>query len=290
MSDSRPSTGAPLSKSHPCHDRVQTLSHHHVAEGVACSFSYPRLRSLSPEKELSSSRSQATLAERRRQCPLTHLAVDYFNTYGDPYLQRAIPIQTMPESHTPKARIPAATDCEWDSESVYSGDDNTAARVSPLRLSSRGNGCAGVDMADNTVFREYYNWKHSSPGNMNAAGHSTPETLLPNSDTSGLKAGKACERKVAQPRRHILYSPLTPFFADNGVPADKKGSKTLFGQNGWLERTGQTPEKKKDPQKKSMFDGLRKVAKDLVSLILVVPVTNTCPCLTQSDRTNSSRF
>ena len=46
----------------------------------------------------------------------------------------------------------------------------------------------------------------------------------------------------------------------------------MFGENGWLEKTGQTPEKKKDPQKKSMFEGIKKIAKGLVSRTLFIAV------------------
>ncbi|KEZ43755.1 hypothetical protein SAPIO_CDS3896 [Scedosporium apiospermum] len=62
-----------------------------------------------------------------------------------------------------------------------------------------------------------------------------------------------------------LYSPLTPFFADQSHPTSKKGEKVMFGQNGWLERTGETPEKKRDVQKRSIFEIVKKIAKEMLN-------------------------
>ncbi len=68
-----------------------------------------------------------------------------------------------------------------------------------------------------------------------------------------------------------LFSPLALYFRGHDFPTIKKGEKTLIGDNGWLERTGQPMEKldqdKKTPQKKSgLLDSIKKIAKDIVSL------------------------
>jgi hypothetical protein len=45
------------------------------------------------------------------------------------------------------------------------------------------------------------------------------------------------------------------------------GEKTMIGTNGWLERTGGSPEKlgKKGQKKMGIFQSLKKMAKEMVS-------------------------
>ncbi|KAL7928706.1 hypothetical protein V8C35DRAFT_226250 [Trichoderma chlorosporum] len=69
--------------------------------------------------------------------------------------------------------------------------------------------------------------------------------------------------------QNALFSPLTLYFRGNGLPAEKKGEKTMIGQNGWLECTEQTEfdKNKQTPQKKTgILDGIRKIAKDMSEL------------------------
>ena len=65
-----------------------------------------------------------------------------------------------------------------------------------------------------------------------------------------------------------LFSPLALYFRGDDFPTEKKGEKTMIGQNGWLECTEQTDRNKikQTPQKKTgILDGIRKIAKDVVS-------------------------
>ena len=257
----------PLPESHPYHDASQTLSHAHLVEGIAPSFSYPRLRSLSPAKHLSPDRSQTTLAERRNHPPPSNLVFPNPQTVGNPTL----PAPMSPVPQTPKRGL-ATTDYEWDSESVYSRDDKAEPCVGPLRIPPREDDSIEPIMGDNSILHGYCAWKQASPQLENITNPPALEHLNSEFPGHGSEAEKTESKLKSQQK--ALYSPLTPFFADKGGAADKKGSKMMFGQNGWLEKTGETPEKKKITQKKSMFGGLRKMAKDLVSLI-PGPATNS---------------
>lgn len=65
-----------------------------------------------------------------------------------------------------------------------------------------------------------------------------------------------------------LFSPLALYFRGDDFPIEKKGEKTMIGQHGWLESTEQTlyDKNKQSPQKKTrILDGIRKIAKDMVS-------------------------
>lgn len=250
----------PLPKSHPYHNASHTLSHARLVEGIAPSFSYPRLRSLSPDKGPSPYQSQTTLAERRNHPPPSHLVVTNPQVAGNP----SLPAQMSPSPHTPNEGL-ATAEYEWDSESVYSRDDKAEPCVSPLRIPPKEEDCMDPGMSDNLVLHGYCAWKHSPPQLENTANSPAFGRLYPEFSGNNPGAGKS-ESRLKAHQKDALYSPLTPFFADKNGPANKKGSKVMFGQNGWLERTGQTPEKKKDPQKKSMFGGLKKMAKDFVSL------------------------
>ena len=254
----------PLPKSHPYHHETQTL-HGHLAEDVAPSFSHPRLGSLSPDKELSSYQSHATLAERRHQSPPSRLVVEHPRPYEISSSERIMPAQMNPEPSTPKGRTAATAEYEWDSESVYSGDGSAEACVSPLKVPPKRDGRIDSGMNDNPILQGYCTWKHSSPQVENAANPPIFEQFHAESSGSNPGAGEDSVGKIMTPPRVALYSPLTPFFAYKGAPVNKKGSKTMFGQNGWLEKTGQPPEKKKNPQKHSMLEGLKRMAKDLVS-------------------------
>ncbi|KAL6871603.1 hypothetical protein HDV57DRAFT_511798 [Trichoderma longibrachiatum] len=63
-----------------------------------------------------------------------------------------------------------------------------------------------------------------------------------------------------------LFSPLALYFRGDEFPTEKKGEKTMIGQNGWLECTDKSDPNKdrQTPQKKTgILDGIRKIAKDM---------------------------
>lgn len=174
-----------------------------------------------------------------------------------------MPTKMDPEPSTPKAGLGTA-DYEWDSESVYSRDNNTEPCASPLRFPSKRDDCTGPSMSEDLVLHGYHAWKYSSSQIENTANPPAFERF--HSESSGNKPGPGSPgNRPVMPQKDALYSPLTPFFADKEAPANKKGSKIMFGQNGWLERTGQTPEKTKETQKKSMFEGIKRMARGFVS-------------------------
>lgn len=73
-----------------------------------------------------------------------------------------------------------------------------------------------------------------------------------------------------------LFSPLPLYFRGQDFPTVKRGGKTLIGNNGWLEKTGQETlgldAENKTPQKRAgIFDSIKKIAKDMVSISLTCP-------------------
>lgn len=66
-----------------------------------------------------------------------------------------------------------------------------------------------------------------------------------------------------------MFSPLPLYFRGQDFPTVKQGGKTLIGNNGWLEKTGQDglglDGASKSAQKKTgIFDSIKKIAKDMV--------------------------
>ncbi|KAI6781996.1 uncharacterized protein J7T54_003415 [Emericellopsis cladophorae] len=61
-----------------------------------------------------------------------------------------------------------------------------------------------------------------------------------------------------------MFSPFPFYFQGQGLTTEKKGEKTMIGENGWLERPGETTEKSKRGAKKTgLLDGIKKIAKDM---------------------------
>ncbi|OAA36979.1 hypothetical protein BBO_07954 [Beauveria brongniartii RCEF 3172] len=68
-----------------------------------------------------------------------------------------------------------------------------------------------------------------------------------------------------------MFSPLPLYFRGQDFPTVKQGGKTLIGNNGWLEKTGQDGLRldgaSKPAQKKTgIFDSIKKIAKDMTEL------------------------
>lgn len=73
--------------------------------------------------------------------------------------------------------------------------------------------------------------------------------------------------KEHQSNKSYMFSPLALYFRDQEYPAERKGKKTMIGQNGWLEITERSSchNKQASPKKTGILDGIRKIAKDIVS-------------------------
>jgi hypothetical protein len=76
-------------------------------------------------------------------------------------------------------------------------------------------------------------------------------------------------RNVLRSENAPPFSPLQMYFRGSDFPSVKRGEKIMIGDNGWLERTDQVPEKsKKTPQRKGgIIEGIKKIAKDMVRLV-----------------------
>jgi hypothetical protein len=119
---------------------------------------------------------------------------------------------------------------------------------------------------DNSVLQGYHDWKKET-GRLNAGDSHAAHAGMTGPDlakASGQGRGNTAEPAAAS-YDEAQYSPLTPYFVDKNQPGCKKGSKVLIGQNGWLERTGKTPEKRKDSHKSGMLESIKRIAKDMVS-------------------------
>lgn len=74
--------------------------------------------------------------------------------------------------------------------------------------------------------------------------------------------------KECQPNESYMFSPLALYFRDNEFPTERKGKKTMVGQNGWLEITERSSchdNRQTSPKKTRILDGIKKIAKDIVS-------------------------
>lgn len=62
-----------------------------------------------------------------------------------------------------------------------------------------------------------------------------------------------------------LFSPLACYFRGPDFPSEKKGGKTMIGDNGWLERTEVHDGTRRSPSKRiGIIEGIKKIAKDMV--------------------------
>lgn len=73
--------------------------------------------------------------------------------------------------------------------------------------------------------------------------------------------------KELQPNKNYVFSPLSLYFRDEENPAERKGKKTMIGQNGWLEITERSSccNKQTSPKRIGVLDGIKKIARDIVS-------------------------
>lgn len=74
--------------------------------------------------------------------------------------------------------------------------------------------------------------------------------------------------KTYQHNKNYMFSPLALYFRVTEFPTERKGKKTMIGQNGWLEITerSNSDDNEQTPQKKmGIFNGIRKIVKDIVS-------------------------
>lgn len=69
--------------------------------------------------------------------------------------------------------------------------------------------------------------------------------------------------KELQPHKNYLFSPLSLYFRDQENLTERKGKKTMIGQNGWLEITERSScyNKQTSPKKTVFWMALRRLPK-----------------------------
>lgn len=224
----------------------------------------PRARNQSP-----------SIAERRLQHAPTPIDVDAARSHArrvKPRAAAAVIVQStrrLPASTRPKTpeAFPLGLDpgsATDDASSIYSqeekGDhcDESLPHISPLHI-RKAVGPALPQQSN--VLQSYNQWRNGkvSPKRPTEAPSRSQSARLP----ARLTARGNIEK--AEGRLETVYSPLTPFFSTKDLPASTKVSKTLIGDNGWLERTGKSPEKAApSPKKAGFLDNLKKKAKEMV--------------------------
>ncbi|KXX73843.1 hypothetical protein MMYC01_209988 [Madurella mycetomatis] len=124
------------------------------------------------------------------------------------------------------------------SSSVYSQDsaaERYPSRVSPLRT-QKDHECKHL-----SLLQEYIDWRN------------TPSSSAQEHEIKGPASGA-----------ELTCNPLSPSLA-HGLPSVRKASKTLIGENGWLENTSKPTEPTTPPSRKGGFLGnLVKRAKEMV--------------------------
>ncbi|KAM7206363.1 hypothetical protein V8F33_000649 [Rhypophila sp. PSN 637] len=148
------------------------------------------------------------------------------------------------------------------SDSVYSGEDEfefdtTGISVDPLRV-NKNEARKGEVLKHDSVLKDYAEWMNSpcvpeSEGsNLDRLQAARGSDRAPTNNQSSLSSG-------TEPQ----FSALSPFTA--GLPGGptRIASKTLIGQNGWLESTT-TVDKPLPEKKQGFFDNLMRKAKGMV--------------------------
>ncbi|KAH6678954.1 hypothetical protein F5X68DRAFT_173408 [Plectosphaerella plurivora] len=211
-----------------------------------------------------------TLAQRRNIATPNEINVEDTRKYGT-YVHRA---NTVPASSHPLTyNLRESSPFDDDMSSLYSQDASiTTPHEGPAYL-----GGDTVSQNIENVMYTYKGWAAPSP-----VAHmppTQPRTLSPvrqNGRPRGQSPVRGTETKA---RAQVLknaeanfasYSPLTTYFAFEGVPVQKVGGKTMIGHQGWLERpTADDPtpndQQKKDfsPKKLGLLDSIKRMAKDM---------------------------
>ncbi|KAJ0298990.1 hypothetical protein COL516b_009545 [Colletotrichum fioriniae] len=157
---------------------------------------------------------------------------------------------------TPDSPSSAGT-VQAESSSIYSQSEG---HPSPLRIQRDD-----IPRHIKHVLESYSGWKDTK----------APALV---SDTSG-RGGSAQGRGLPKGRLEALkqpvmdasdiYSPLRPYFAYKELPVQRIAGKTLIGEQGWLERPDNTPDRKRkdgSPKKPGLLDYLKKIAKEMVEV------------------------
>jgi hypothetical protein len=212
-----------------------------------------------------------TLARRRNVATPNDINVEDSRKYGT-YVHRA---NTVPASSHPLTYdLRKSSPLDEDMSSLYSQDaSNITSHGSPVYL-----GGDTVSQKIENVMYTYKGW--ASPEKAARMPSTQPRASSPSRNNARPRDQSPVRGTRARARTQVLknaevapaaYSPLTTYFAFEGVPVQKVGGKTMIGHQGWLERPGDddpTPsdQQKKDfsPKKLGLLDSIKRMAKDMV--------------------------
>ncbi|KAK2038542.1 hypothetical protein LZ31DRAFT_478610 [Colletotrichum somersetense] len=194
----------------------------------------------------------SSLAERRRQNTPTPVNVNDLRQYGtivgNPESAHPVPKPMTPEMPSPASIEPV------DSSSIYSQSEGMP---SPLHVKKDN-----IPQHIENVLQSSSGWRDPNipapaPGMTTRGG---------NAQKHGPHKGRLEALRQPAMDASQIYSPLRPYFAYKELPVQKIAGKTLIGEQGWLERPNQSPDRKKkdgSPKKPGLLDSLKKIAREM---------------------------
>ncbi|KAJ0166287.1 hypothetical protein CTA2_7921 [Colletotrichum tanaceti] len=193
----------------------------------------------------------SSIAERCRQHTPTPVNINDRRQYGT-LVNDTESIPLVPQPKTPDGPPLPGID-HVDSSSVYSQSEG---QPSPLHIKRDD-----IPRHIENVLQSYSGWKDS---NVQAPVPDVPG-CVENAQGHGPYKGRLEALRQPVMDASQIYSPLRPYFAYKELPTQKIAGKTLIGEQGWLERPNQTPDRRKDssPKKPGLLDSLKKMAKDM---------------------------
>ncbi|KAH6877333.1 hypothetical protein B0T10DRAFT_584400 [Thelonectria olida] len=249
----------------------------------------PSFSELMPGREATSMTndlSSGSLVERRCRAPLPPLQVG--GSQHQPNEPRRPQMEAVTVSVSPLSDVaPNLNHFEGfrvsfdDPTSVYSQDVEIqySARPEPLDVRAFSHRRSRSNLND-AVVDAYKDWalvRTPSPPKESAPRPESRDRRPRRSKSTGEALRQQCDvdldlppmtpRNALRSENATPFSPLQMYFRGPDFPSVKKGEKTMIGNNGWLERTDQAPEKKKTPQRKGgIIEGIKKIAKDMAEL------------------------
>lgn len=230
-----------------------------------------------------------SIAERRQKIPPAQLTVSSQHRSGtrpqrsqiehvDPHISPLSP----KKSNSMKAN-------ERPSSSTYSASALELHPPRPLNISSNRRS-QPRDGTDDGVIDIYNDWTQFyssgvsplSPDPVHYQSQEGPYPRRSKSLAEGMRRQRSpvkashdaeYQRLSSYPAEAVsespMFSPLPLYFRGQDFPTVKRGGKTLIGNNGWLEKTGQEgleleTHNKTAPKKTGIFDSIKKIAKDMV--------------------------
>ncbi|RYO98761.1 hypothetical protein DL766_003037 [Monosporascus sp. MC13-8B] len=184
-----------------------------------------------------------------------------------------------------------------DNSSVYSSDLSTtfpdSAMISPLHIPTiasiqRQRDDAGMQRERDDILEDYSRWQQSQNGpNGSKAGaggparsqskseppHPPPQQEDAKADPPMLNEPQEASETQGIPKAPTIneiqaaretepYTPLTPWLEREGHV--RKGTKTMVGDNGWLENAAIEGQKKSTPKKPGFIDSMKKWGRDFI--------------------------